>query len=53
MLACGQDGTVGKKAELDSYRQKVEEYNQIIPMDYKYSFNNIEDYEQSSYNNGL
>ena len=31
----------------------IEEYNQIIPMDYEYSFNNIEDYEQSSYNNGL
>jgi hypothetical protein len=31
----------------------IEEYNQIIPMDYEYSFNNIEDYEQSSYTNGL
>jgi len=31
----------------------IEEYNEIIPMsyEYEYSFNSIEDYEQSSYNN--
>ncbi|WP_347840350.1 DUF4914 family protein [uncultured Draconibacterium sp.] len=26
----------------------IEEYNEIIPMDYEYSFNNIEDYEKNS-----
>jgi hypothetical protein len=33
----------------------IEEYNEIIPMsyEYEYSFNRIEDYEQSSVNNGL
>jgi hypothetical protein len=31
----------------------VEEYNEILPMDYEYSFNNIKDYEQSSDNNGF
>ena len=24
----------------------IEEYNEILPMDYEYSFNNINDYEQ-------
>ncbi len=31
----------------------VEEYNEILPMNYQYLFYNIEDYEQSSNNNGL
>ena len=31
----------------------VEEYNEIIPMSYQYSFNNIEDFEQSSDFNGI
>uniref|UniRef100_UPI003217C737 DUF4914 family protein n=1 Tax=uncultured Draconibacterium sp. TaxID=1573823 RepID=UPI003217C737 len=31
----------------------VEEYNEILPMDYEYSFNNIEHYEQGSNYNGL
>lgn len=31
----------------------VEEYNEIIPMSYQYSFINIEDYEQSSDFNGI
>jgi len=26
----------------------IEEYNQIVPMSYQYSFNQIEDYEQSN-----
>jgi membrane fusion protein (multidrug efflux system) len=30
LVACGPEGTSAKKAELDSYRQKVEEYNQKI-----------------------
>ncbi len=30
LVACGPEGTAAKKAELDSYRQKVEEYNQKI-----------------------
>ena len=30
LVACGPEGTNAKKAELDSYRQKVEEYNQKI-----------------------
>lgn len=30
LVACGTEGTGTKKAELDSYRQKVEEYNQKI-----------------------
>lgn len=30
LVACGPEGTDAKKAELDSYRQKVEEYNQKI-----------------------
>jgi hypothetical protein len=31
----------------------IEEYNDILPMTYQYSFNNIEDYEQSSDFNGV
>lgn len=31
----------------------LEEYNEILPMDYEYSFNNIKDYEQSSDNYGV
>jgi hypothetical protein len=33
----------------------IEEYNQIVPMSfqYEYSFNKIEDYEQSGDNNGF
>lgn len=31
----------------------IEEYNQIVPMSYQYTFNNIEDYEQSSHINGV
>lgn len=30
LVACGTEGPGAKKAELDSYRQKVEEYNQRI-----------------------
>jgi len=30
LMSCGQEGSSDKKAELDSYRQKVEEYNQKI-----------------------
>lgn len=30
LVACGPEGSSAKKAELDSYRQKVEEYNQKI-----------------------
>lgn len=30
LVACGPEGASAKKAELDSYRQKVEEYNQKI-----------------------
>ena len=30
MMSCGQEGSSDKKAELDSYRQKVKEYNQKI-----------------------
>jgi membrane fusion protein (multidrug efflux system) len=30
LVACGPEGTSAKKAELDSYRQKVEEYNRKI-----------------------
>ncbi|MDD4144140.1 MAG: DUF4914 family protein, partial [Prolixibacteraceae bacterium] len=30
---------------------KVEEYNDIIPMSYQYSFNQIEDYEEITSNN--
>jgi len=31
----------------------IDEYNQIVPMSYQYTFNNIEDYEQSSSINGI
>ena len=31
----------------------LEEYNEILPMNYEYSFNNITDYEQSSDYNGV
>lgn len=30
MMSCGQEGSSDKKAELDSYRQQVKEYNQKI-----------------------
>jgi RND family efflux transporter MFP subunit len=30
LMSCGQEGSSDKKAELDSYRQKVKEYNQKI-----------------------
>jgi len=31
----------------------IEEYNEIVPMSYRYSFNNLEDYELSNDVNGL
>jgi len=31
----------------------VEDYNEILPMNYQYSFNNLNDYEQSSTYNGV
>lgn len=31
----------------------IDEYNEILPMNYQYSFNNIQDYEQSSDHNGI
>ena len=31
----------------------IEEYNEIVPMSYQYSFSNLEDYEQSSDFNGI